>query len=436
MTLFVPSAGWAGFLERALSRTGESRPSVAFRHGSALPRHSFGTAGVSVLWRSCLPGATACAARERSARSSRKPRWQSRRPQNKMEVLKTSERRALHKSGDVLSTGTLPVGSGFELYYEEHGQKDGIPVVFLHGGPGAGSSRRMAQLFDPSKYRIVLFDQRGCGKSTRNGSTTAEEQLEDNTTWHHVSDLEALRTHLNIDRWVVAGGSWGTCLALAYASKFKDRVLGMVLRAVFLFRPEELEFFCGPSGGARSLAPSAWRSFSSWLPSGLSSAPAVAAAFRRAALGKDGSMSPSDALGKWRAWENHLFSLREQDPKLSFSSTGDKDLPEVSPPKTPWPKATKFNIQALLTLHYVAEQGFLEEELLDPAKEFNFPLKMVHGQHDCICPAENARNLASAVGSNAELLLTNAGHSQWDADNIDAFVRATDEIASECLVTC
>ena len=148
------------------------------------------------------------------------------------------------------------------------------------------------------------------------------------------------------------------------------------------------------------------------------------------------SMSPSDALGKWRAWENHLFSLREQDPKLSFSSTGDKDLPEVSPPKTPWPKATKFNIQALLTLHYVAEQGFLEEELLDSAKEFNFPLKMVHGQHDCICPAENARNLASAVGSNAELLLTNAGHSQWDAENIDAFVRATDEIASECLVTC
>jgi len=153
-----------------------------------------------------------------------------------MEVLKkTSERRALHKSGDVLSTGTLPVGSGFELYYEEHGQKDGIPVVFLHGGPGAGSSRRMAQLFDPSKYRIVLFDQRGCGKSARNGSTTAEEQLEDNTTWHHVSDLEALRTHLNIDRWVVAGGSWGTCLALAYASKFKDRVLGMVLRAASWF---------------------------------------------------------------------------------------------------------------------------------------------------------------------------------------------------------
>ena len=148
------------------------------------------------------------------------------------------------------------------------------------------------------------------------------------------------------------------------------------------------------------------------------------------------SISPSDALGKWRAWENHLFSLRERNPKLSVPSTNTVDLSDVRPPKDPWPKATKFNIQALLTLHYVAERGFLQgTELLDAAAEFNFPLKLIHGQCDCICPAENARNLASAVGSNAELLLTNAGHSQWDAENIDAFVRATDEIASDCLVT-
>jgi len=153
------------------------------------------------------------------------------------------------------------------------------------------------------------------------------------------------------------------------------------------------------------------------------------------------SISPSDALGKWRAWENHLFSLRERNPKLgtvpSTNTVDFVDLSDVRPPKDPWPKATKFNIQALLTLHYVAERGFLQgTELLDAAAEFNFPLKLIHGQCDCICPAENARTLASAVGSNAELLLTNAGHSQWDAENIDAFVRATDEIASDCLVTC
>lgn len=131
-----------------------------------------------------------------------------------------------------------------------------------------------------------------------------------------------------------------------------------------------------------------------------------------------------------------MFALRHQNPELS-SGTEDvlSDLPEVKPPKSPWPKAGKFNIQALLTLHYVAERGFLKEPLLDSAKDFDFPLKLIHGQCDCICPAENARNLASAVGSNAKLFLTNGGHSQWDSENIDAFVQATDEIASECLVT-
>ena len=147
-------------------------------------------------------------------------------------TLRTGAKRGLHSAGSVLSTGTLPVGDGYELYYEEHGSRNGIPVVFLHGGPGAGSSRRMAQLFDSERYRIVLFDQRGCGKSSRKDSSNAEEQLEENTTWHLVEDLEALRAHLAIDRWVVCGGSWGTCLALAYASKHPAQVLGMVLRAV------------------------------------------------------------------------------------------------------------------------------------------------------------------------------------------------------------
>ena len=218
--------------------------------GSSLPR----------AWSSFGLGATALAVRER--RKLKKPK--------RHQAERKSGRRGLYSGGVLLNTGTLPVGDGFELYYEEHGSRDGLPVVFLHGGPGAGCSRQMAKLFDPEKYRVVLFDQRGCGKSTREGSTTAAEQLENNTTWHHVDDLEALRTHLEtspelvpplyflffwgpppfafhepgihfsagvlvpakeIDRWVVTGGSWGSCLALAYASKFQDRVLGIVLRA-------------------------------------------------------------------------------------------------------------------------------------------------------------------------------------------------------------
>ncbi|CAE7776376.1 PIP [Symbiodinium sp. CCMP2456] len=395
-----------------------------------------------------LSSLTACTALAVSkgalSRSGRRPQAQAK-PRRRVALVeasrgktsRTGARRGLHSAGPVLSTGTLPVGDGFDLYYEEHGSPDGIPVVFLHGGPGAGCSRRMAQLFDPEKYRVILFDQRGCGKSSRKDSANAEDQLEGNTTWHLVEDLEVLRAHLKIDRWVVCGGSWGTCLALAYASKHPACVLGMVLRAVFLFRNEELEYFCGPKGGARSLARGAWDSFAGWLPwAETRSARAIAAAFRRAALGEDASVSPTDALSKWRAWENHLFAQRAKNLKLQPSKLSS-DLPEAKVPAKPWPKPGKFNVQALLTLHYVAERGFFPEgsELLDSAAAFAFPLKLVHGQNDCICPAVNAEDLARAVGPSAELLLTDGGHSQWDVGNIDAFVRATDQVAAECLVS-
>ena len=142
------------------------------------------------------------------------------------------------------------------------------------------------------------------------------------------------------------------------------------------------------------------------------------------------SMSPSDALGKWRAWENHLFFLRER-PQLDPAGTVNEHvtLPAASPPEKPWPAATTSDIQALLTMHYVAERGFLQDvDLLDAAAGFDFPLRLIHGQCDCVCPVQSAKDLASAVGSNAELLLTTAGHSQWDKENIHEFVGATDEI--------
>ena len=173
----------------------------------------------------------ASAARAATSRREAKPRRRVVCAASRGKTSRTGAKRGLHSAGSVLSTGTVTVSDGFELYYEEHGSSKGIPVVFLHGGPGAGSSRRMAQLFDSQKYRILLFDQRGCGKSSKKDSSNAEDQLEGNTTWHLVEDLEVLRAHLKIDRWVVCGGSWGTCLALAYASKHPQNVLGMVLRA-------------------------------------------------------------------------------------------------------------------------------------------------------------------------------------------------------------
>lgn len=351
-------------------------------------------------------------------------------------------RKGLHASGPVLRSGTLHVGDGFRLFYEELGAVDGLHAVFLHGGPGAGCSRRMAQLFDPSKYRIVLVDQRGCGKSRRPG--TDEDQLAANTTWHLVEDLEALRVHLKIDRWLIGGGSWGTCLALAYASRHADKVSAMVLRAVCLFREEEFDFFLGPGPGARTVCGDAWNRLTDWLPwvNNRTSARIIAAAFRRAALGKDSSLSREDAISKWLQWEMQLMTASEPPEPLTRSQVEQRIGPDELPPPclttSSWPNpvawflnavAGNMTVQVLLTMHYVVERGFLLPgfELLDAARLFDFPLEIVHGRKDCVCPAKNARDLAAAV-PRANLRITDAGHSQWENENIDAFVDATDRL--------
>ena len=153
------------------------------------------------------------------------------------------------------TAGFLRVSPVHELYYEESGNPNGKPVVFLHGGPGGGTDPKMRRFFDPKRYRIVLFDQRGCGKSRPHAS------LEDNTTWHLVADIEALREHLSIDRWQVFGGSWGSTLALAYAQKHPERVTELVLRGIFLLRRWELEWFYQDPGGAAALFPDLWEQY-------------------------------------------------------------------------------------------------------------------------------------------------------------------------------
>ncbi|CAE8709532.1 unnamed protein product [Polarella glacialis] len=350
--------------------------------------------------------------------------------------------RGLFPAGDKLRSGTLKVSDGFEIYYEEHGSADGLPAVFLHGGPGAGCSSRMAQLFDPKAFRVVLFDQRGSGKSKRPGVPSASSaQLDGNTTWRLVEDTELLREHLGISRWVVAGGSWGTLLAVAYASLHPSRVLGMALRAVCLFREAELEYFIGPcEAGARGLCSDAWKRLTDWLPwaaTSQASGRAIAAAFRDAVLGLDKQLSPRDAVSRWLAWEGALSAARPRDGfQLAAcepqASPGRQPELKAEAPTEAWPIADQFMAgQALLTMHYVAERGFLEESLLEAASTFRFPIDLIHGRHDCVCPRANAEDLASAAPGFARLHLTDAGHSQWDSWNIDAFVRATDALAAE-----
>lgn len=353
--------------------------------------------------------------------------------------------RGLHRTSRLLQAKQLSTNDGFQLHYEEFGNPSGIPAVFLHGGPGAGCTQRMAQLFDPERYHIVLFDQRGCGRSKLRDQG-AKEQLEANTTWDLVEDIERLRRHLNFDKWVIGGGSWGTCLALAYASRHQDRILGMVLRAVCMFRHEELEYFCSPTGSNASSFPAAWQSFAGWLPWAQdASSRTIAMAFRCAALGEDASLSPSDAVRKWSNWENHLFAAKasSQQTRASTPATrkrmnASERLPSARRPTRPWPALSTNSMQALLTIHYVAERAFFPPgfELLDAASGFHFPLKLIHGRNDKICPVANAESLARAAPPGmAELLLTDAGHSQWDSANINAFVRATDALAAKQFLT-
>mmetsp|Transcript_97156 Transcript_97156/g.290261 ORF Transcript_97156/g.290261 Transcript_97156/m.290261 type:complete len:218 (-) Transcript_97156:271-924(-) len=215
----------------------------------------------------------------------------------------------------------------------------------------------------------------------------------------------------------------------------------MVLRAVCLFRSEELEFFCGPGLGARSVAEQSWRRFAGWLPwAEDASARTIATAFRRAALGEDAALSPSQAVQRWKEWENHLFALRAPAHlRLPSPAQGRASVvpPAATPPTRPWPELGTYSMQALLTIHYVAERAFFPQgfELLDAAQDFDFPLKIVHGRGDCICPVANAEDLANAAPPGvAELLLTDGGHSQWDPGNVNAFVRATDALATSLLV--
>lgn len=325
------------------------------------------------------------------------------------------------------------MGDGYELYYEEHGNAVGIPVVFLHGGPGAGASRKMAQLFDPEQYRVIIYDQRGCGKSKRKGGAAA--QLEANTTWHHVEDMEKLREHLNVDQWVVSGGSWGTCLSLAYASRHKERVLGMILRAVCLFRDEEFDFFLGPGQGARTSIPDKWTQLTGWMrDEDLESAHSIARAFQRAALGQDESLSPENAMYRWASWEFSLMSAKPPELDVLTWSLGVEPGLETAPPKAPekpWEELGNHRTQALLTVHYVAERGFFPPgfSLVEEARAMPFPIRMVHGLNDCVCPVQNARDIAAAA-PDAELVATTGGHSQWDSANIDTWVSLSDEMAA------
>jgi len=285
------------------------------------------------------------------------------------------------------------------MYWEVSGNPCGIPAVFLHGGPGAGSTPDHRRFFDPEAYRIVLFDQRGSGRSKPAGEIAA------NTTAHLVGDIECLRKHLDVDRWLVFGGSWGSTLALAYGQAHPDRCLGFVLRGIFLGRPRELEWFLY---GMRTVFPEAWREFVRDIPE--EERGDLLEAFHRRLTDPAPEIHMA-AANSWSSYEGACSTLRP----TSLGSTRRE------------PSQGALNL-ARIEAHYFVNGIFIgPEELLGRIDRIrHLPCVIVQGRYDMVCPIVTADELAQAWPEAQYVIVPDAGHSAWEPGILSALVRATD----------
>jgi len=315
--------------------------------------------------------------------------------------------RTLYPDVEPHRTGRLSVGSGHEIYWEESGNPNGKPVVFLHGGPGGGTEPKHRRYFDPTAYRIVLFDQRGCGRSTPFAS------LENNTTWDLVEDIEKLRAHLAIERWQVFGGSWGSTLALAYAETHPDRVSELVLRGIFLLRKEEIRWFY--QEGASWLFPDAWHDYLTHIPQA-ERGDLLRAYYKR--LTSDDPTVRSAAAKVWSVWEGRTSCLIP-NAELIARTAGDE-----------------FSLAfARIECHYFVNDGWLVNgrELLAPhniEKIRKIPGVIAQGRYDVVCPAKSAWDLHT-VWPEADLrIVPDAGHAASEPGIVHELVSATDRFRS------
>jgi proline iminopeptidase len=299
--------------------------------------------------------------------------------------------------------GMLDVGDGHLVYWEVSGNPSGKPAVVLHGGPGSGSVEAQRRLFDPAVYRIVLFDQRGCGRSTPHVADPATD-LSTNTTWHLVADIERLRSFLGIDRWLVLGGSWGATLAMAYAQRHPERVTEIVLRGVFLLRQVELDWIYG--GGAGMLFPEAWAEFVSVVPP--DERHDLLTAYRRLVEGP----SQDRAAAAWSNWEGAAVSLLPSPGLVATYASPEFALPF-----------------ARIALHYFCNGGWLEEGQLlrDAGKLAGIPGRIVQGRYDAVCPPATAWELHQAWPDSRLIIAPRAGHAVSDPGILDGLLDATDE---------
>jgi proline iminopeptidase len=297
----------------------------------------------------------------------------------------------------------LDVGGGHELYVEQSGNPRGQPVVFLHGGPGGGSDPMHRRYFDPARYRIVVFDQRGAGRSRPHAA------LEENTTWTLIEDIERIRGRVDVDAWHVFGGSWGSTLALAYAATHPERVRSLCLRGVFLLRESEVRWFY--QEGASHLFPDAWEGFLAPIP--VDERDDLLRAYH-ARLTSDDARTRREAAKAWSVWEASTSRLLIDDNLVQRCS------------------AEAFSLAlARIEAHFFVNRGFFEHDgwLLSQAERFgHIPGVIVQGRYDVVCPMRSAWELSKAWDASELVVVPDAGHASSEPGVVDALVTATDRL--------
>ncbi len=311
--------------------------------------------------------------------------------------------RELYPAIEPLVTHSISVEAPHILHVEECGRLKGIPVVFLHGGPGAGCTPAHRRFFDPDRYRIILIDQRGAGRSTPHA------HLEGNTTQHLIADLERVRVHLNIERWLVFGGSWGSTLALAYAATHPERVLGLILRGIFLCRDEDVSWFY--QRGADRLFPDYWADYLAPIPE--DERDDLVAAYQRRLTGSD-ELARMQAAKAWSTWEGRTATLLTDPATVDFFADPHHALSI-----------------ARIENHYFMHGAFLREQpLLEQVDRLaGIEGEIIHGRYDVVCPVDQAFSLAAAWPNAKLTVVEDAGHAASELGITDALIRATDRFA-------
>ena len=300
------------------------------------------------------------------------------------------------------TTHHLKVSDIHEIYIEESGIPDGIPVLFVHGGPGVGCTEKDRCFFDPEKYRIILFDQRGCGQST------PYAELNNNTTADLVADMESIRQHLAIERWVLFGGSWGSTLSLLYAQEHPSAVMAMVLRGIFLARQQDFDWLY--KHGASRIFPDNWQRFTDWIPE--EEQGDLINAYHLRLFGQD-EVARMSAAKHWSAWEGSAVTLKPNQDIMDHFCDAHHAL-----------------AIARIECHFFKNNAWLQQPVLSGMNIIaNIPGVIIHGRFDIVCPLDNATALAEKWPAAELQIIREAGHASIEPGITDALVRATDKFA-------